>query len=220
MLAKRWSILIAVMALAATVMTGVSAASSANQKYTGCLQSTGKLVKVAVGSDPAEPCTGAQTEITWNKRGRRGAEGPAGRPGVGYIGGDGLAGGQVSYAGGTLQQIHTVMERTFEAPSDGFTMVSYSVNHLPNNLTTGDTFWVGAAATVNQACGASIQFESYNERSWHSMSGDVVFPVDAGTNTVRICVDNRSSSDPSWILEVDNPYMAVVFAAAELVLSE
>lgn len=84
--------------LAGTALGSVSAEpaedSALADQYTGCLTPLGKLRRVAIGTEPAHPCTAAQVEITWSeegpagpkgdrgRRGRRGIPGPEGPPGV------------------------------------------------------------------------------------------------------------------------------------------
>ena len=67
---------------------GVASGQSPGDTFTGCLQPSGKLVKVAVGTDPTSPCQGPAVEVTWNQTGPQGspgapgAQGPQGPPGA------------------------------------------------------------------------------------------------------------------------------------------
>lgn len=40
-----------------------------SQKFTACLTAGGALVSVALGDDPARPCSFGQTEVSWNQEG-------------------------------------------------------------------------------------------------------------------------------------------------------
>jgi hypothetical protein len=68
---------------------GIASGQTSGDTFTGCLRLTGKLVKVAIGSEPTSPCLGSAVEISWNEtgpRGLRGLPGQQGSPGIsGYF---------------------------------------------------------------------------------------------------------------------------------------
>jgi hypothetical protein len=64
---------------------GVASGQSTGDTYTGCLQAKGKLVKVAVGTEPTSPCQGSAMEVSWGEigpQGQQGGPGPQGPPGA------------------------------------------------------------------------------------------------------------------------------------------
>ena len=68
------------------VAGGVAVAVTAGNTYTGCLTSTGTIVKVAIGTGPKAACAVAkgQKQISWNEQGQQGEpglQGPAGPQG-------------------------------------------------------------------------------------------------------------------------------------------
>ena len=56
--------------LVATLLIGSSVvmvmAQGEPESFTGCLTAGGTLVRLAVGDEPAQPCSESQTEISWN----------------------------------------------------------------------------------------------------------------------------------------------------------
>lgn len=78
------SLIVALSALALVIGAlgvGIASGQSTGGTYTGCLQPSGKLVKVAVGTEPSGPCRGSAVEISWNQTGPQGAPGAQGQPG-------------------------------------------------------------------------------------------------------------------------------------------
>jgi hypothetical protein len=74
--------MVAALALAIGALgVGVASGQSTGDTYTGCLQPSGKLVKVAVGTDPTSPCQGSAVQVSWNQTGEQGAPGPQGPSG-------------------------------------------------------------------------------------------------------------------------------------------
>jgi hypothetical protein len=60
---------------------GIASGQTSGDTFTGCLRPTGKLVKVAIGSEPTSPCLGSAVEISWNETGPRGLQGLPGQQG-------------------------------------------------------------------------------------------------------------------------------------------
>ncbi|HET7236347.1 MAG TPA: hypothetical protein VFK59_07935 [Actinomycetota bacterium] len=60
---------------------GVASGQATGDTYTGCLQPSGKLVKVAIGTEPTSPCKGSAVQISWNQTGPQGSQGAQGQPG-------------------------------------------------------------------------------------------------------------------------------------------
>jgi hypothetical protein len=60
---------------------GVASGQATGDTYTGCLQPSGKLAKVAIGTEPTSPCKGSAVRISWNESGPQGAQGLQGVPG-------------------------------------------------------------------------------------------------------------------------------------------
>ena len=52
-----------------------------DRKYTGCLTNGGSIINVAIGEQPAKPCSVNQIEIAWNETGPKGEDGPPGPQG-------------------------------------------------------------------------------------------------------------------------------------------
>ena len=70
-----------VLSIALIVAGGVAFATSGADTYTGCLTAGGKIISVAIGTDPANTCVGGQTQISWNETGPQGPAGPQGQTG-------------------------------------------------------------------------------------------------------------------------------------------
>jgi hypothetical protein len=84
-----------VLATIALVAGGTALAAGGPDTYTGCLTPGGKIVKIAIGSDPAGDCTGQQTQVSWNETGPEGPAGPQGPAGLqGRVGPQGDPGPQ------------------------------------------------------------------------------------------------------------------------------
>lgn len=62
-------------------LTAVAIGQGEQETYTGCLRPSGKLVKVAIGTEPTSPCKGTAVQISWNETGPPGAAGPPGAQG-------------------------------------------------------------------------------------------------------------------------------------------
>jgi hypothetical protein len=56
---------VALTALTAVVLP--ASIAEAQDSYTGCLSKGGILTRVNIGPEPASPCTGRSTQITWNE---------------------------------------------------------------------------------------------------------------------------------------------------------
>lgn len=77
---RQWSrpaltLMIALCALG-LVFVGMAIAQPESDTFTGCLTDAGKLKKVALGDEPAKPCSGSETEVQWNATGPPGPPGP------------------------------------------------------------------------------------------------------------------------------------------------
>ena len=57
---------------------GIAQGQTNGDAYTGCLRTSGKVVKVAIGDAPLSPCVAPAVEISWNETGPQGARGPQG----------------------------------------------------------------------------------------------------------------------------------------------
>ena len=70
---------------ASTAAVAVSPSVQADQ-FTGCLnQASGKVHRVAIGTEPNKPCVRPEVQITWNvtgPQGEQGPQGPQGEPGA------------------------------------------------------------------------------------------------------------------------------------------
>src|SRR5262245_4769120 len=67
--------------------SSMASGQTTGDTYTGCLRDSGKIVKVAIGDAPAEPCVAPAIEVRW------GETGPEGPPGAkGEIGPQGIRG--------------------------------------------------------------------------------------------------------------------------------
>ncbi|HET7236882.1 MAG TPA: hypothetical protein VFK59_10680 [Actinomycetota bacterium] len=72
---------------------GVASGQATGDTYTGCLQPSGKLVKVAIGTEPTSLCKGSAVQVSWNQTGPQGSQGAQGSPGPqGPAGADGERG--------------------------------------------------------------------------------------------------------------------------------
>jgi hypothetical protein len=60
---------------------GIAQGQTSGDTYTGCLRTSGKVVKVAIGDSPISPCVAPAVEISWNETGPQGARGPQGLQG-------------------------------------------------------------------------------------------------------------------------------------------
>lgn len=77
---KRLGIVVVVLAMVA--VGGAALASSPGDTYTGCLTTGGKIISVAIGSQPANDCVNQQTQVSWNETGPQGPPGPVGPQGA------------------------------------------------------------------------------------------------------------------------------------------
>jgi hypothetical protein len=63
---------------------GIASGQTTGNTYTACLKS-GTLTKVAIGTEPASPCVGGATAVSWNEQGRDGEDGQDGANGVSSV---------------------------------------------------------------------------------------------------------------------------------------
>jgi hypothetical protein len=59
---------------------GIASGQTSGNTYTACLKG-GTLTKVAIGTEPASPCVGGATPVSWNEQGRDGQDGEDGQDG-------------------------------------------------------------------------------------------------------------------------------------------
>jgi hypothetical protein len=57
---------------------GIASGQTSGNTYTACLKN-GTLTKVAIGTDPASPCVGGATAVSWNEQGQDGEDGQDGQ---------------------------------------------------------------------------------------------------------------------------------------------
>lgn len=81
--------------LATLIFVSFSGLAAAQDTFTGCLTTGGSIINVAIGTDPAQPCTANQLQISWNEEGQKGDKGDQGDTGdKGDKGDQGLTGPQ------------------------------------------------------------------------------------------------------------------------------
>ena len=159
----RWLPLLVVMAMTITAAAVAQTDPPESNIYTGCLNSGGSIINVAIGDEPAKPCNNL-LRISWNEQGIQGKtgatgpegpEGPQGPPGVdgkdgtngldgidgenGLDGIDGLDGAQgppgpVGPAGPAAVTMRT---GTFNIPREFSGRMSATAFCLPGEVLTG-----------------------------------------------------------------------------------
>jgi hypothetical protein len=78
---RKLTIFVVIIALLTLGGTAIAAMDDHNNTYTGCLNSGGNILKVAIGEEPAKPCEDDQMQISWNEQGPQGLSGPMGPQG-------------------------------------------------------------------------------------------------------------------------------------------
>lgn len=173
---------------------GVARGQATGDTYTGCLQPSGKLVKVAIGTEPTGPCRGSAVQISWSQTGPQGSQGPQGVPGPqGPAGTDGERGPRGIQGPPGVLGFYTVWVcagfnqqcTEDEIPPGGDATVLADCD--PGDLVTGGG-WIQSAIVNNEPMGVSANGPT-DEDSWlvHLWHNGPTF--DLGYSVYAQCAD-------------------------------
>lgn len=138
-------------------------------ELTGCL-SNGTITRIAVGSEPSQPCTGNSIPVTWNKQGPMGDTGDTGETGApgptglqGPAGENGKNGERYELAGFTSQErvgYFGVITRNMDCASDvdplSRVCTSVEIMETANPITPPRTMWVRPVIVATDGNGNQV----------------------------------------------------------------